>query len=76
MINPLRNDPCPCGSGLKYKKCCLKKAPANSKFQPRSRMEFEPKRSRKCPKKILKKLSVFFNPAWNLHLNVIKFSKL
>ncbi len=25
MINPLRNDPCPCGSGLKYKKCCLKK---------------------------------------------------
>jgi len=22
---PERNDPCPCGSGLKYKKCCLKK---------------------------------------------------
>jgi len=20
-----RNDPCPCGSGLKYKKCCLRK---------------------------------------------------
>lgn len=20
-----RNDPCPCGSGLKYKKCCLQK---------------------------------------------------
>jgi len=20
-----RNDPCPCGSGKKYKKCCLKK---------------------------------------------------
>jgi SWIM/SEC-C metal-binding protein len=20
-----RNDPCPCGSGLKYKKCCMKK---------------------------------------------------
>jgi hypothetical protein len=20
-----RNDPCPCGSGLKYKKCCLKR---------------------------------------------------
>ncbi|HIP18649.1 MAG TPA: hypothetical protein EYG78_04860 [Sulfurovum sp.] len=20
-----RNDPCPCGSGEKYKKCCLKK---------------------------------------------------
>lgn len=23
-----RNDPCPCGSGLKYKKCCLGKTPA------------------------------------------------
>lgn len=23
-----RNEPCPCGSGLKYKKCCLGKAPA------------------------------------------------
>ena len=23
MIAPRRNDPCPCGSGLKYKKCCL-----------------------------------------------------
>lgn len=23
-----RNDPCPCGSGLKYKKCCLQKAQA------------------------------------------------
>jgi hypothetical protein len=21
-----RNDPCPCGSGLKYKKCCLGKS--------------------------------------------------
>ncbi|MES2819765.1 MAG: tetratricopeptide repeat protein [Pseudomonadota bacterium] len=23
---PKRNDPCPCGSGLKYKKCCLEKS--------------------------------------------------
>jgi hypothetical protein len=22
---PGRNDPCPCGSGSKYKKCCLEK---------------------------------------------------
>jgi len=22
MQNPGRNDPCPCGSGKKYKKCC------------------------------------------------------
>lgn len=24
MASISRNDPCPCGSGLKYKKCCLK----------------------------------------------------
>lgn len=23
---PGRNDPCPCGSGKKYKQCCLKKS--------------------------------------------------
>lgn len=23
-----RNDPCPCGSGKKYKKCCLRKKPS------------------------------------------------
>jgi len=28
MTNPGRNDPCPCGSGKKYKKCCLAKASA------------------------------------------------
>ena len=26
MKKPGRNDPCPCGSGKKYKKCCLRKA--------------------------------------------------
>lgn len=26
MNTPRRNDPCPCGSGLKYKKCCLPKS--------------------------------------------------
>jgi uncharacterized protein YchJ len=29
MAAPTRNGPCPCGSGVKYKKCCLpKEAPA------------------------------------------------
>ena len=28
-----RNDPCPCGSGKKYKKCCMKKDKANEKYQ-------------------------------------------
>ena len=25
-----RNDPCPCGSGKKFKKCCLKKGSATN----------------------------------------------
>jgi len=25
MVKPGRNDPCPCGSGQKYKRCCLPK---------------------------------------------------
>jgi len=28
-----RNDPCPCGSGLKYKKCCLLKLDEQTKIQ-------------------------------------------
>ncbi len=30
-----RNDPCPCGQGKKYKKCCLPKEEALSRAQPR-----------------------------------------
>jgi uncharacterized protein len=37
-VNPLRhvgrNDPCPCGSGKKYKKCCIDKPAAERAFQP------------------------------------------
>ena len=29
-----RNKPCPCQSGLKYKKCCLKKDEAKRKISP------------------------------------------
>jgi hypothetical protein len=29
-MQPGRNDPCPCGSGLKYKKCCGQQADASS----------------------------------------------
>ncbi len=28
-----RNDPCPCGSGKKYKKCCEMQAAAPKKFR-------------------------------------------
>jgi len=30
MAKPARNDPCPCGSGKKYKKCCLPKDQAKA----------------------------------------------
>ena len=33
MIKVGRNAPCPCGSGLKYKKCCLRKKSIESKGQ-------------------------------------------
>jgi tetratricopeptide (TPR) repeat protein len=36
MSNIGRNDPCPCGSGKKYKKCCL---PRDQAAQPRRRAE-------------------------------------
>ena len=33
MAKPGRNDPCPCGSGNKYKKCCLAKDEAVEREQ-------------------------------------------
>lgn len=33
-MKPGRNDPCPCGSGKKYKKCCQDKFEVPSAFQP------------------------------------------
>jgi tetratricopeptide (TPR) repeat protein/2-polyprenyl-3-methyl-5-hydroxy-6-metoxy-1,4-benzoquinol methylase len=32
-VKPGRNDPCPCGSGKKYKKCCADSPEANAAFQ-------------------------------------------
>ena len=34
MTGPGRNDPCPCGSGKKYKKCCLAKDEALRRGEP------------------------------------------
>jgi tetratricopeptide (TPR) repeat protein len=31
MTKPGRNDPCPCGSGKKYKRCCLEKDEATAR---------------------------------------------
>jgi uncharacterized protein len=35
-----RNDPCPCGSGKKYKKCCLQKLNAKSRFDQKDYRDF------------------------------------
>jgi len=38
-----RNDPCPCGSGKKYKKCCFEKDSALERAKPvESEFMFEP----------------------------------
>lgn len=34
-----RNDPCPCGSGQKYKKCCITKQQELEKFNPQDSQE-------------------------------------
>ena len=36
-----RNDPCPCGSGNKYKKCCLEKDTADIKTDFKAKYRFE-----------------------------------
>ena len=36
-----RNDPCPCGSGLKFKKCCLRK-PVGPGGRVTGKFQFEP----------------------------------
>ena len=38
MKQPGRNDPCPCGSGRKYKYCCLVKAEAAPRFTHADRL--------------------------------------
>ncbi|QHW31836.1 hypothetical protein GZH47_13980 [Paenibacillus rhizovicinus] len=37
-----RNDPCPCGSGLKYKKCCLSKDEASRALQAQAQVSAAP----------------------------------
>ena len=36
MTKPGRNDPCPCGSGKKYKQCCLKAGQTETSKEDRS----------------------------------------
>ncbi|WP_213318351.1 SEC-C metal-binding domain-containing protein [Chlamydiifrater volucris] len=37
---PNRNDPCHCGSGKKYKQCCLKKEAAVARHTPEGKFKF------------------------------------
>ena len=41
MKNIGRNDPCPCGSGRKYKQCCQKKPPAQTSIPSGHGFRFE-----------------------------------
>lgn len=38
MAKIRRNDPCPCGSGIKYKRCCLQKENSRQTVSPASRL--------------------------------------
>ena len=38
-----RNDPCPCGSGKKYKRCCLAKGALNRNYSQAERMSVRAK---------------------------------
>jgi tetratricopeptide (TPR) repeat protein len=46
MSKTNRNDPCPCGSGRKYKRCCQPKTPSE---QPKKPARDIPKRARLTP---------------------------
>jgi hypothetical protein len=38
-----RNDPCPCGSGKKYKQCCMLKSTAGKPLKFRAKVLSQPK---------------------------------
>lgn len=40
LKKPNRNDPCPCGSGKKYKQCCLKSQALTARHTPGGKFKF------------------------------------
>jgi hypothetical protein len=72
-----RNDPCPCGSGKKYKKCCLnKKSAFHKEHDQYPKFQYEPGSygdvgnfmpSIACMKKD--------NNVWKYHFVIVKISK-
>lgn len=59
-----RNDPCPCGSGKKYKKCCLSKDQVSRAIQPTVGNPFSPVRNPKKQKQI------FSGPTFGTNINL------
>ncbi len=49
-----RNDPCPCGSGEKYKNCCIKKGDVFLRKMA-AKLEKQEKKERKAAEKAAKK---------------------
>ncbi len=59
MASAGRNDPCPCGSGLKYKKCCLSKSEPATDVVFRQRLQHS---RDELIKKILKHATKVYGP--------------
>jgi len=45
-----RNDPCPCGSGEKYKNCCIKKGEAFLRKMAKKQEKYQRKEAKKSKK--------------------------
>ncbi len=59
-----RNDPCPCGSGKKYKKCCLPKHEEARRLIPKEQLEQMEKRAKareKLEKEVKKGFDLIFS---------------
>ena len=61
-----RNEPCPCGSGLKYKRCCLKQAKTDEADSPMQQLKLslmaeieKVQRAAKQHEEIVRELGVF-----------------
>lgn len=56
MAKHRRNDPCPCGSGKKYKRCCLEKERSTSPGTPSSALKEANVNARKLARKMMGQL--------------------
>jgi hypothetical protein len=66
---PRRNDPCPCGSGLKYKRCCLGKADVTARHTQRDRASVFAKLKRFSEEVTPEEDEEAFDAFWGEHLD-------